>query len=1008
MLSFLRKKPGNRSERSIFGTIFSSMLLVVALEVILLLASLYAMRVGPQLNQNAEDILAMQAETRSGYIESQLNDAQELSSLSQQLNVLTQELLDSGEIDLETLDSSSDAAYPLLDAATTQLITTLRSKPVNGIFLILNTHDMTQRSVNDHLPAVYLRDLDPDAPPSEKNADLMFERAPARLVQSQNISTDKAWEPAFSYRAYGKNGILYAPFQAAYDDAAQLNAADYGHWTTSPYTLSGDDRSVIAYSQPLILSDGTVYGVLGVELLTNYLETKLPCNELHTSTSGSYTLAYSDSEIRPDSASLSLTAIFTSGTSHLSSETPTTLFWRSTQCFQYEQAHVSYIASVFPLELYNRNAPFSGDHWCLVGVVPKTTLFAFSERLQRLLFLTVLLTLVVGFLASWLVSERMSKPVSQLSSEVAEAQKNAVAMPHFSTTGIAEMDQFASAITHLSADVLASSTRFLRIMDLASVELAGYELRSDAVYVTDNFFQMLGVPTPDPLTPNSFRSALSAVAHSKLYRTTSNKNSVFTIQHSDGSTQYIILRVTRVQEALPSEVGLLEDVTSSMLEQQRIEHERDYDILTGLYNRQAFHQVCTELFAHPERLGHAALLMMDLDNLKHINDTYGHDWGDQYIRQTGLCFAENTPSGTICSRLSGDEFLLLFYGYDSQEDIRAILERLNAALRTSCATLPNGKTLTISISGGVAWYPEDGSDLKTLKKYADFAMYQVKRSHKGHMSDFDIGVYHQEEYAAQTQQEFEQVLRESLVNYYFQPIFSTHNGQVVAYEALMRVNMPTITSPAQVMELAHEMDRLYDIERLTFFKSSETFVQLQQKKLVRPDAFLFVNSIANVNITPEDAVEYSRRFPELLKQLVVEITEQEHLDLDCLKRKRNLSGFSGTFALDDYGSGYSNELNLLEISPRYIKIDISIIRGINTDLDKQQIVSNIVTYAHTRGMQLIAEGIENDAELRKVIELGVDLLQGFYLSRPAAVPSPIAPPALNAIRSIRDRGTNRG
>ena len=88
------------------------------------------------------------------------------------------------------------------------------------------------------------------------------------------------------------------------------------------------------------------------------------------------------------------------------------------------------------------------------------------------------------------------------------------------------------------------------------------------------------------------------------------------------------------------------------------------------------------------------------------------------------------------------------------------MSTLNGALRASCSTLPNGKTLNISISGGVAWFPEDGTDLKTLKKYADFAMYQVKQSHKGHTGDFDIGVYHREEYAAQTQREFEQLLRE--------------------------------------------------------------------------------------------------------------------------------------------------------------------------------------------------------------------------------------------------------
>ena len=96
-----------------------------------------------------------------------------------------------------------------------------------------------------------------------------------------------------------------------------------------------------------------------------------------------------------------------------------------------------------------------------------------------------------------------------------------------------------------------------------------------------------------------------------------------------------------------AKIGLAEDVTAAVLERKRIEHERDHDILTGLYNRQAFNRVCTELFAAPERMGVAALMMMDLDNLKHINDTYGHDWGDQYIRRTGQCLRDNTPAGTV-------------------------------------------------------------------------------------------------------------------------------------------------------------------------------------------------------------------------------------------------------------------------------------------------------------------------------------------------------------------------
>ena len=176
-------------------------------------------------------------------------------------------------------------------------------------------------------------------------------------------------------------------------------------------------------------------------------------------------------------------------------------------------------------------------------------------------------------------------------------------------------------------------------MKLASAELGGYELRDDSVYVTDNFFSMLGLAQeqPDPLTPKAFRALMGTLEQRWFYRLSPANNKVFAIPQPDGSTHYITLRITHILGESASEVGLAEDMTTTVLEQQRIEHERDYDTLTGLYRRRAFDRACEALFQQPEKLGCAALLMMDLDNLKQINDTYGHDWGDQYIRQTGQC-----------------------------------------------------------------------------------------------------------------------------------------------------------------------------------------------------------------------------------------------------------------------------------------------------------------------------------------------------------------------------------
>ena len=152
-------------------------------------------------------------------------------------------------------------------------------------------------------------------------------------------------------------------------------------------------------------------------------------------------------------------------------------------------------------------------------------------------------------------------------------------------------------------------------------------------------------------------------------------------------------------------------------------------------------------------------------------------------------------------------------------------------------------------------------------------------------------------------------------------------------------------------------------------------------------------------MTDEESREFNQQYGELKPQMVLEITEQESLNMDALEKK-NMSGFLGAIALDDYGSGYNSEKSLLAISPQYIKVDKDIIRDIDTDPDKRQIVANIVDYAHQRGMYIVAEGVETPEELKAVLELGADLLQGYYLARPEAVPGEINAEALEIIKNI--------
>lgn len=871
-----------RKSKSVFQIFLILFMSVVLIQALLISMGFYFSGVNDRMNQNARDILDKQTENRKTYLENTMIDTwSNLTLLSHDINTATQRLVNSGAINIETLDSSSGACLPLLEEISPQLISAIYSNQTTGIYIIFNTHDLDTMEEDFARPGLYVRDLDPLSTPSIRNSDLLVERAPIQLVQTLKIPTDSGWSPMFMLDHTNKNSILYKPFQSAYLSEDRQNPLDFGYWTTDLFSLHGEQLEALHYSIPLILDDGTIYGVLGVELLSSYVQSLLPYEELMDDNQGTYllgTISTVDEDTMSFHTTLRSAGPFFTGVA----KDPTLTLHRQESGYFIEEEEYAYYISVHPLSLYSRNGPHSPDQWVLLGTARTDQLYSFSRQVRNMQITSVMTSLLIAVVFSILASKQFANPIARLSAQVI-SHSGKTEMPSFPKTGIREIDHFSSAITELS---------------------------------------------------------------------------------------------------------------------RQIEKERDYDSLTGLYSRRAFNRKGEELFQNPQQLKHTALLMIDLDNLKNINDAFGHGWGDRYIRQAAACMINNMPPRCICARVSGDEFFVLLYGYDNKESIRHILSRMTDAIRNETMNLPNGKSLHVSASGGIAWYPDDCQDLGTMMKYADFAMYQVKRSHKGESGDFDIQNYSENEFQIQSKKEFHAFLSHEIVEYYFQPIADAHTGKIVAYEALMRVNMPTLRSPEVIMKIAREENCLHEIERITIFKASEAFKRLLNLGVIQEDSLLFVNSIANQHLYPQEVDLYVNKFSDVQSRMVIEITELENLDLESLNAKRNSPGFSGLFALDDYGSGYNSEVNLLELAPRYIKVDMSIIRDIDKNKDKQGILENIVYYAHNRNMLIIAEGVETEAEARTAIQLGTDLLQGYFLARPSAIPSRIHPDALRLIQSL--------
>ena len=203
----------------------------------------------------------------------------------------------------------------------------------------------------------------------------------------------------------------------------------------------------------------------------------------------------------------------------------------------------------------------------------------------------------------------------------------------------------------------------------------------------------------------------------------------------------------------------------------------------------------------------------------------------------------------------------------------------------------------------------------------------------------------------------------------------------------MRANMPTLRTPGEIITLAKLEAKLNQIEALTWCKSLEAFSRHVQAGKVPDDCKLFINSIANQLVPPDKVRQIEAQYPNLLPNIVLEITEEEKMEESLVQEKvHTLLRWHGSIALDDYGSGYNSEKMLLHLAPEFIKVDLSIIREIDRDANKRKIVENIVSYAHERSMFVEAEGLETLEELRTVKRMGGDYLQGYYLAKPAPEP----------------------
>lgn len=431
-------------------------------------------------------------------------------------------------------------------------------------------------------------------------------------------------------------------------------------------------------------------------------------------------------------------------------------------------------------------------------------------------------------------------------------------------------------------------------------------------------------------------------------------------------------------------LGFVKDMTSMM---QDITFSESFSVLnsvTKLKSREMFLEDL-RIFSEAKNIEYGCLATFHINGINHMNKILGIDNSQKCISCVSRTISHFSSDDVIIGSTPYYEFLVFFKNIDEKKSVE-MMKQIADAVRKSKVTDDFGEALipgsdaSLTLNCGYSLYPNDSEDFNKLVNYSGFALYEILENTTGMINKFSRNTYEKEREFYTDAQIFYKIIEDNLFEYHMQPIVNAETGTVFGYEALMRTTGNKYLNPFQMLEIAKKQKRTYDIERKTFFNVLKI---LNDNANVFKDKKLFINSIPDHMLTDSDFAEIYRLYGNLLDRVVVEITEHANLSdnfLDTLNKRRKKTGLE--IAFDDYGTGYSNTANLIRYNPEYIKIDRSLISDINKDIKKKQLVKAIVLFAKENNIKTLAEGIETSEELVSIINLGVDLVQGYYTSRP--------------------------
>lgn len=569
----------------------------------------------------------------------------------------------------------------------------------------------------------------------------------------------------------------------------------------------------------------------------------------------------------------------------------------------------------------------------------------------------------------------------------------------------------------ISDELRTSQERLNTAQRIARIGSWEVEYKTGRVLLSEVCKSLLGFSDGDQVetVDQAFAHIDTSVSRKMIdgYRESMSSEQTFSMEFNSFHPQMGVELTLRIEAESLSQVGqqmkvigTLQDVTEISNAQKQIHDLAYYDVVTGLPNRAFLNERLAYALALAKRSDTKfALLFLDLDHFKQVNDTLGHDAGDELLHETGVRLNNavrdydavvrpfnNKGEGSSLSdhhhtvaRLGGDEFIVLVTNIKDEQDAAIVAKRISSLINEPYYI--HGTEANVSTTIGISLYPNDGDDVETLLKHADIAMYHAKENGRNGMQFYSRQIHDASQERFALEQKLKSAIENEALDIVYQPKFDLKTGQMVGAEALVRWYDPDLgaISPAEFIPLAEDTGLIMPLGRWVMIEACKQMKAWADEGLPLSSVAINCSTVqfvrSDMTGLVSEAIALSGLEPgfleiELTESLLLQDTEQGIRILNELKSR----GIQ--VSIDDFGTGFSSLSYLKKLPVDKLKIDHSFVRDLTTDSGDQAIVSAIITLSHRLQLEVVAEGVETELQAQMLADMGCDQIQGYYISQP--------------------------